>query len=178
MRTLLVMAVVISVAAQVAAADVFPNMWLRGASSVAVNDDATALFLNPAGLAANDGSNTYAGLSLYGDEVAGVQATAKMGPLGLGYDRQYMWRQDGASMDITDRAVDTYYAGIGLGDRGFSVGVDYRWLRSQFGDEEKAGTWCGYLGQKRRQVSPSTTVRPISRATATIPSSGFSGGVG
>jgi protease-4 len=163
MRTLLVVMTILALAAQIASADILPNTWLRGASSVAVNDDATALLINPAGLAAQDGSNTYVGLSLHGEEVAGFHAASKMGFIGLGYDRQYAWRPDGDSVDLTDRAIDTYYAGLALGDRGFSVGFDYRWLRAQFGDEEKAGTWdVGVLYRPSRWLSIGAVIRNAS----------------
>lgn len=165
MRTLLVVMTVLALTAQVGSADILPNTWLRGASSVAVNDDATALLVNPAGLAAQDGSNTYVGLSLHGEEVAGFHAASKMGFLGVGYDRQYAWRPDGGSVDLTDNAVDTYYAGLALGDRGFSVGLDYRWFRAQFGDEDKAGTWdLGVLYRPSRWLSLGAVVRNASEA--------------
>lgn len=73
-----------------ASADVFPNAWVRGASSVAVNDDATALFVNPAGLGMYGGSNTYAAISMSGEDVLGFAAASKMGPVGFAYNRQYL----------------------------------------------------------------------------------------
>ena len=74
---------IVVLAALPAGADVFTDTWLRGASSVAVNDDATALFVNPAGLGMYEGTNSYTSLSMAGEDVLGVSLAAKMGPLGL-----------------------------------------------------------------------------------------------
>jgi protease-4 len=110
-----------------------------------VNDDATALFINPAGLGMYEGSNSYTSLSMAGKDVVGVSAASKLGPIGLGYSRQYLWEPGSdaeAGLRPADDAVDVYYAGLALGDpRSFSVGFDYRWFRPQFGEERKTGTW-------------------------------------
>ncbi|MFH1689484.1 MAG: hypothetical protein ABIE42_04515, partial [Candidatus Eisenbacteria bacterium] len=151
MRGLLVIAaacaavLVVTLAPVTAGADTFADTWLRGASSVAVNDDATALFINPAGLGMYEGSNSYTSLSMAGKDVVGVSAASKLGPIGLGYSRHYLWEPGSdaeAGLRPADDAVDVYYAGLALGDpRSFSVGFDYRWFRPQFGEERKTGTW-------------------------------------
>jgi len=134
-------------------ATTYEDTWLRGASSVAVNDDATAIFLNPAGLGMYEQSGGYFSLSMSGEDVSGTKAATKGGPLGFGYTRQYMWgcdcpggdrelTGDGVTMHPTDDALDTDYLGLALGDpRSFAVGVDYRWFRPQFGERPKTGTW-------------------------------------
>ena len=170
MRGLLVAAVVCAaVTASVpAGADVFTDTWLRGASSVAVNDDATALFINPAGLGMYQGTNSYASLSTSGDDVVGFAMASKMGPLGLGYSKQYLWAPDGEEMSNvihpSDDAVDVYYAGLALGDpRSFSVGFDYRWFRPQFGEKKKTGTWdMGAVYRPTHFLSIGAAVRNLS----------------
>jgi protease-4 len=144
----LAVAVVLIVSAS-ASAEVLGDTWLRGASSVAVNDDATAIFLNPACLGMYGDSGGYFSLSMSGSDVSGVSAASKMGPLGIGYTRNYMWSgglealgSDGSGLTPSDDAVDTYYLGLALGEpRSFSVGFDYRWFRPQFGERDKTGTW-------------------------------------
>ncbi|MBN2566144.1 MAG: signal peptide peptidase SppA [Candidatus Eisenbacteria bacterium] len=127
-----------------ARADILYDPWIRGSSSVAVNDDATALLVNPAGLGINDDSNSYLSLSVSGDDVLGFTTLAKKGPLGLGYYKQHLWESpEDADQFPGDKTVDVYYLGFALGEpRSFSVGFDYRWFRPQFGDKDrKSGTW-------------------------------------
>lgn len=182
MRLLVTAALVAATAALIptaptARADVFSNTWLRGASSVAVNDDATALFINPAGLGMYGGSNSYASLSMSGEDVLGISAATKMGPLGLGYDRQYLWTDgDPEGLRPGGDAVDVYYAGVAAGDpRSFSIGVDYRWFRPQFGDKEKTGTWdAGFMYRPSGFLSVGGALRNISEAEFT--SDGLTGG--
>jgi protease-4 len=170
MRGLLVAAAVcaaLALAVAPAGADTFTDTWLRGASSVALNDDATALFLNPAGLGMYDDSNTYMALSMSGEDALNISTAAKMGPLGVGYSRQYMW-MPGADPDAglrpSDDAVDTYYLGLALGDpRSFSVGFDYRWFRPQFGEKAKTGTWdMGVMYRPTAFLSVGAAVRGLS----------------
>ena len=68
-----VAALVVVLMSAPAGADTFTDTWLRGASSVALNDDATALFLNPAGLGMYDDSNSYMALSMSGEDVLALQ---------------------------------------------------------------------------------------------------------
>jgi protease-4 len=151
-----------------ACADTFTDTWLRGASSVAVNDDATALFVNPAGLGLYQGSNSYTAVSLSGEDVTNVALASKMGPLGVGYTRQYMWEAEGVTRDgglrPGDDAVDTYFVGLAMGDpRSFSIGFDYRWFRPQFGSEKKTGTWdVGAIYRPTRYLSVGAAVRNLS----------------
>ena len=158
---------VVLLAAMPAGADTFADTWLRGASSVAVNDDATALFINPAGLGMYQGSNWYTSVSMAGKDVVGVSAISKLGPIGLGYNRQHLWKP-GADAEEglrpADNAVDTYYAGLALGDpRSFSVGFDYRWFRPQFGDRKKTGTWdIGAMYRPSSLLSFGVAVRNMS----------------
>jgi len=158
---------IVVLAAVPAGADAFTDTWLMGASSVAVNDDATALFINPAGLGIYGGSNTYASVSMAGKDVLGVSLAAKMGPLGLGYSRQHMWKpgdDSDAGLRPSGNAVDVYYAGLALGDqRSFSVGFDYRWFRPQFGERKKTGTWdLGATYRPMNSLSVGAAVRNLS----------------
>jgi len=174
MRGLLVAAVMcvavlaVMLASAPAGADAFTDTWLRGASSVAVNDDATALFINPAGLGMYQDTNSYTSLSLSGEDVVGFSLASKMGPLGLGYSRQNLWATEGDELDgalhPSDDEVDVYYAGMAVGDpRSFSVGFDYRWFRPQFGEKKKTGTWdLGAIYRPTGFLSVGAAVRNLS----------------
>ncbi len=154
---------IVVLAAIPAGADSFTDTWLRGASSVAVDDDATALFINPAGLGMYGDSNSYTSVSMVGTDVLGVSSAAKMGPIGLGYNRQYMWKP-GADAGPGNDEVDVYYAGLALGDgQSFSVGFDYRWFRPQFGGCEKTGTWdLGAMYRPSKLLSVGVAARNLS----------------
>lgn len=160
-------AIALTLTGGAARADILSDTWIRGASSVAVNGDATALFINPAGLGINRGSDSYLSLSMSGDDVLSFSTAAKMGPVGLGYSRQYLWEapdDPGGGLAPGDRAVDTYYASLAIGDpRSFSIGVGYRWFRAQFGDREKSGTWdAGAIYRPTRYLSIGGAVRNLS----------------
>jgi protease-4 len=173
MRGLLVAAAVcaavaiVVLAAVPAGADAFTDTWLRGASSVAVDDDATALFINPAGLGMYEDSGSYMCTSMVGKDVLGVSMAGKMGPVGFGYSRQNMWKSSDdpeAELRPSKNAVDVYYAGLALGDgQSFSVGFDYRWFRPQFGEKRKTGTWdLGAMYRPASFLSVGATVRNLS----------------
>ena len=68
-----VVALLTTFAAVPASADEFTDTWLRGTSSVAFNDDATALFVNPAGLGIYESTNSYTAVSLSGDDVLKIE---------------------------------------------------------------------------------------------------------
>jgi protease-4 len=158
---------IVVLAALPAGADAFTDTWLRGASSVAVDDDATALFINPAGLGMYGDSNSYTSISMAGKDVLGVSLAGKMGPLGLGYSRQHMWKSGDdpdAGFRPSSNSVDVYYAGLALGDgQSFSVGFDYRWFRPQFGERKKTGTWdLGAMYRPSSFLSVGAAVRNLS----------------
>lgn len=158
---------IVVLAALPAGADAFTDTWLRGASSVAVDDDAAALFINPAGLGMYRDSNSYTSISVAGKDVLGVSLAGKMGPFGLGYSRQHMWRPGDdpeAGLRRSNDAVDVYYTGLALGDgRSFSVGFDYRWFRPQFGERKKTGTWdLGAMYRPASFLSVGAAVRNLS----------------
>ncbi|MCK5597060.1 MAG: S49 family peptidase, partial [Candidatus Eisenbacteria sp.] len=158
---------IVVLAALPAGADAFTDTWLRGASSVAVDDDATALFINPAGLGMYGDSNSYTSISMAGKDVLGVSLAGKMGPFGLGYSRQHMWKSGDdpeAGLHRSSNAVDVYYAGLALGDgQSFSVGFDYRWFRPQFGERKKTGTWdLGAMYRPSSFLSVGAAVRNLS----------------
>ena len=158
---------IVVLAALPAGADAFTDTWLRGASSVAVDDDATALFINPAGLGMYGDSNSYTSISMAGKDVLGVSLAGKMGPFGLGYSRQHMWKSGDdpeAGLHRSSDAVDVYYAGLALGDgQSFSVGFDYRWFRPQFGERKKTGTWdLGAMYRPSSFLSVGAAVRNLS----------------
>ncbi len=165
MRTLLALTAAVVVLCSSAGAQLVSDPWLRGASSVATNDDATAIFLNPAGLGLLDETNTYSALSMAGEDVSGVRFGFKSGPLGLGFHREYAWEpMADAGFRPSDDAVDTYIAGLAFGDaRKWSVGFDHRWLRSQFGDREEATTWdVGLMIRPTNYISLGGVVRNLS----------------
>ncbi len=165
MRTLLALTAAVVVVCSSAGAQMVSDPWLRGASSVATNDDATAIFLNPAGLGLLDETNTYSALSMAGEDVSGVRFGFKSGPLGFGFNREYAWEpMADAGFRPSDDAVDTYIVGLALGDtRKWSIGFDHRWLRSQFGDEEEATTWdAGLMIRPTNYLSIGGVVRNLS----------------
>lgn len=166
MRTLLVAAAAVVVLCPLAGAQSVSDPWLRGASSVALNDDATSVFVNPAGLGLyDDESGTYSALSMAGEDVSGVRVGVKMGALGLGFNREYLWRPaEDSGLRPGDDAVDTYVLGMAFGDpRKWSLGVGHRWLRSQFGDREEATTWdVGLMVRPTNYVSIGAVVRNLS----------------
>lgn len=147
MRTLLTAVLAVASVTAAAQADILSDPWIRGASSVAVNDDATAIFVNPGGLGICGEENTYGALSMSGDAVSRATFAALFadtdGGLGIGFDKQYVWKLgDGEKLHPGDDAVDTYVVGLAAGgDRKWGVGFDYRWIRSRFGDRRKTGTW-------------------------------------
>ncbi len=167
MRVFVITGLVLALVSGGAWADVFSDAWIRGASSVAVNDDATALFVNPAGLGMYPEQNTYFSLSTIGDDVSGASLALRSGALGFGFTRQYLWESAGAGdsgVSVGDDAVDTYILALGFGEfRKWSVGFDYRWLRARFGDEEKSGTWdAGFMVRPTDYLSIGGAVRNIS----------------
>lgn len=167
-----VAALVVLAGAATAEADIFPDAWIRGASSVAVNDDATALFVNPAGLGMYVDSNTWASISTAGGEVSGFSFAGKVGALGAGVRRQYLWEScpcDG-SVRIGDDAVDTYVLGSAIGvEQKFSIGFDYRWIDPQFDDDGRTGTWdVGVMFRPTNYLSLGYAIRNLSEP-------GFSG---
>ncbi|MCK4510480.1 S49 family peptidase, partial [bacterium] len=165
--TICVAVAIVVLAVLPAGADAYTDTWLRGASSVAVDDDATALFINPAGLGMYGDSGSYMSTSMVGKDVLGFSMAGKMGPAGFGYSRQNMWKSGDdpeAELRPSKNAVDVYYAGLGLGDgKSFSVGVDYRWFRPQFGEKRKTGTWdLGAMYRPSSFLSVGATVRNLS----------------
>lgn len=165
MRTLLALTAAVVALCSSAGAQLVSDPWMRGASSVATNDDATAVFLNPAGLGLCNETNTYSALSMAGEDVSSVRVGFKTGPLGLGFHREYLWEpMADAGFRPSDDAVDTYIVGLAVGDtRKWSVGVHYRWLRSQFGDEEEAATWdVGLMVRPTNYLSIGGVVRNLS----------------
>jgi protease-4 len=168
MRRIFSVALVLSLVAGTCPASLYSDAWIRGASSVALNDDATALFVNPAGLAMYDETSTYASLSKSGSDVAGGALAFKFGSLGIGYTRQYLWDVSDSDRDpgleLSDHAVDTYMLGLALGDtRKFGLAFDYRWFRPQFGEREKTGTWdVGIMYRPTEFLSVGAAVRNLS----------------
>ena len=92
MRAFLAVALWGALLCATAQADVFSDTWIRGASSVASNDDLTALFVNPAGLGMYDEAGFYGSLSMSGEDVSGVTLALKQGFFGMGYERRYLWQ--------------------------------------------------------------------------------------
>jgi protease IV len=165
MRTLLAMTAAVVVLCSSAGAQMVSDPWMRGASSVATNDDATAVFLNPAGLGLLDETNTYSALSIAGEDVSSVRVGFKMGPLGAGFHREYVWKpMEDAGFRPSGDAVDTYIMGMAFGDaRKWSIGFDHRWLRAQYGAEEKATTWdVGLIIRPTNYLSIGGVVRNLS----------------
>ncbi|MBD3347721.1 MAG: signal peptide peptidase SppA, partial [Candidatus Eisenbacteria bacterium] len=147
-------------------ADLYSNTWLRGASSSAVNDDATAIFVNPAGLGLYDENNTWSSLTTSGEDVESYALAIKGGGLGFGYRREFLWEPGTPELgpSLTNDAVDTYTLGLAFGDeRKWAVGFDYRWINAQFGEEEKTGTWdAGLIVRPTDFLSLGGSVRNIS----------------
>ncbi len=171
MRTIAAVLIVAAVFAGGAQADILPNTWLRGASSVAVNDDATAVFLNPGGLALYPEQSLYVSYSTAGSKSAGGSAAVKLGSFGFGYDRQYLWEPyddpDISGLRMGGNAMDTYTLGFAFGQsRSWGLGFDYRWFRPQFGTRKKSGTWdVGLMIRPSSVLSLGATLRNLSEPT-------------
>ena len=163
MRAILMAAVALLCAAT-AGAQFVEDVWVREGASVAYTDDAAAVFVNPAGLGMYDETNTWAVLSMVGEDVARVGGAMKFGGLGVGYRRDYLWTGVDGELRPGDDAVDTAVVGLGFGEsRVWSVGVDYRWIRPGFGDEERVGTWdAGLMVRPTRWLSLGAAARNIS----------------
>jgi protease-4 len=167
MKTLVTVMAVAAALAATARADILSDPWIRGGSSVALNDDATAVFVNPAGLGMYDEQNWYGALSMSGKAASRIALAVKAGALGFGYDRQYLWEpgaEAGSGLVPSNDAVDTYTIGLALAEeRRWSVGFDYRMIHSQFGDEETAGTWdAGIMVRPWEFLSVGGALRNIS----------------
>jgi protease-4 len=167
MKTLVTVMVLAAALAATAGADVFSDPWIRGGSSVALNDDATAVFVNPAGLGMYSEENWYGALSMSGESASRIALAAKAGAFGFGYDRQYLWKpgpEEGSGLRPSDDAVDSYTIGLALAeDHRWSVGFDYRTMHSQFGDKDKAGTWdAGVMIRPWQFLSVGGALRNIS----------------
>ena len=65
-------------------ADILPDTWLRGASSSAVNDDATAVFVNPAGLGLYEETGSWTSLTMTGEDIQSYSFALKAGGIGFG----------------------------------------------------------------------------------------------
>jgi protease-4 len=166
-----------------AQADVLGNTWLRGASSVALNDDATAIFLNPAGLALYGETSGYGSLSTAGGNSEGAAFAFKGGGFGFAWNRQYMWEPYGDSESngyrLTGKMVDTYTLGLGFGEaRKWGLGFDYRWFRQRYGDYAKSGTWdVGFMYRPFNGLSLGFAARNLSEPTLPTSMTGSAGGV-
>jgi protease-4 len=129
-----------------ASATLLSDNWLRGASSVALNDDATAIFVNPAGLGMYNESGCYSSYTMVGEQFSDCRLALKGPGVGFGYSRSQMWEatagKDGSVFLPGDDAFDTFVVGMALGEfRKLAIGFDYRWFRPHFGDALKTGTW-------------------------------------
>ncbi len=145
MRSLLVVLLVVLLSVT-ASGTLLSDSWLRGASSVALNDDATAIFVNPAGLGMYEESGYYSSYTVAGEQFSDYKLAMKGPGIGFGYSRSQLWETtDGGGGSIFlpgDDALDTVIVGMALGDfRKFTIGFDYRWFRPSFGDAPKTGTW-------------------------------------
>lgn len=166
MRTLVLGLCLVAVCATVASANVLSDGWLRGASSVALNDDATAVFVNPAGLGMYmDEGSYYFATTVSGEDESDYTFALKAGPMGFGYQRAFMWEANGNGKLVPgDDAFDTYTLSMGLGEpRKFSFGFDYRWFRPQFGGGAKTGTWdIGAVYRPANWLSMAATMENLS----------------
>ncbi len=145
MRSLLVVLIVVLFSV-VACATPLSNSWLRGASSVALNDDATAIFVNPAGLGMYNESGYYSSCTMAGEQFSDYRLAMKGPGIGFGYSRSQLWEVSDGGDDSGflpgDDALDTFVVGMALGEfRKLTLGFDYRWFRPSFGDAPKTGTW-------------------------------------
>lgn len=145
MRSLLVVLLVVLLSVT-ASGTSLSDSWLRGASSVALNDDATAIFVNPAGLGMYEESGYYSSYTVAGEQFSDYKLAMKGPGVGFGYSRSQMWETtdggDGSIFLPGDDALDTFIVGMALGEfRKLTVGFDYRWFRPNFGDAPKTGTW-------------------------------------
>jgi len=166
MRTLVLSLCLVAVFATCAGATFLTDGWLRGASSVALNDDATAVFVNPAGLGMYmDEGSYYLGTTVSGEDESDYTFALKAGPVGFGYQRAFMWEANGSGKLVPgDDAFDTYTLSMGLGEpRKFSFGFDYRWFRPQFGAGAKTGTWdLGAVYRPTSWLSMAATMENLS----------------
>ena len=121
---------------------------------VADSDDASALFVNPAGLAARrDGSTLFGGIYQF-DRLAEVSAAASGSHLGLGY----LYSDTGVFKSRT-------YT-LGLGGTllpGFHVGTSLRWNHTDLplDDRSPFAVDVGFLGRIHRYISIGGVVRNV-----------------
>lgn len=166
MRTLVLGVCLVAMLATCANATFLTDGWVRGASSVALNDDATAVLVNPAGLGMYMGeAGYYFGTTVSGENESDYTFALKAGPVGFGYQRAFCWEAgEGGKLFPGDDALDTYTFSMGLGEpRKFSVGFDYRWFRPRFGAEAKTGTWdIGAVYRPTNWLSLAATAQNLS----------------
>ncbi|MCK4512751.1 hypothetical protein KAW64_13485, partial [bacterium] len=126
MRSLLVVLLVVLLSIT-ASGTSLSDSWLRGASSVALNDDATAIFVNPAGLGMYEESGYYSSYTMAGEQFSDYKLAMKGPGFGFGYSRSQMWETtdggDGSIFLPGDDALDTFIVGMALGGfRKFTIG--------------------------------------------------------
>jgi len=140
------------------------DVWMREGGSVAVVDDASSVFINPAGLGMYAESNAWGTISMVGDDVARFGGAMKFGGLGVGFRRDFLWRGADDGLRPGDDAVDTAVVGLAFGaGRVWSIGFDYRWIRPDFGGRERVGTWdAGLLMRPTTWLSIGAAARNIS----------------
>ncbi|MBD3366629.1 MAG: signal peptide peptidase SppA [Candidatus Eisenbacteria bacterium] len=154
------------------------DVWVHEGASVAYSDNASAVFVNPAGLGMYNESNAWSTVSMVGDDVARFGGAMKLGGLGIGYRRDLMWEEADGGLRPGDDAVDTAVIGVGFGEsRVWSVGLDYRWIRPNYGDEERVGTWdAGVMVRPTRWLSVGAAAHNISEPDFAVPGGTSRGG--
>ena len=163
MRVLTVAAAIL-LCATVSGAQFVEDTWVRAGASVAYSDDASAVFVNPAGLGMYAQSNTWTTATMVGDDIARIGGATKAGGLGFGYRRDYLWREADDGLRPGDDAVDTGVVGLGFGEsRVWSIGFDYRWMKANFGDRKSVGTWdVGFMMRPTQWLSVGAAARNLS----------------
>lgn len=129
------------------AQDQLPPFEIERYRFVAGADDATALFLNPAGLAQGRGFNTYLDGSIGENGFDGMSLGLQFGNIGLGYAHQDLDLPQG------DRNLDHYLLGAGFGPRTFRLGIQGTWTTTDLPGSNAGSLWFGLQSRPHRRVS-------------------------
>ncbi|MCD4734208.1 signal peptide peptidase SppA [bacterium] len=109
----------------------FDSYTVGTLGSVAVADDASAIWSNPAGLGVGRLFNFYASYGGTEDKWSDLSGAFQMGCLGLGY-------QSSSPSLTPDSFLDRFSAGMGFGSEDFSLGFSMDWHGEEIADVKES----------------------------------------
>lgn len=133
-------------------------------------DDATAIFLNPGGLAGGHGTNLY--LDVSGDDGDLVENVAALqgGTWGFGYRHRELGRQgldpsyqNGAGFPAGRGHLDTYALASSFGPDVFQLGMARVWTNTDLPGRDGGAWQVGLLSRPTRAISVGATVQNMDR---------------